>query len=147
MISDTEIQRVLERQPLTKMQLFASLLGWNGLRLEHVRLPDKEQASTGVGVVIFYMTTDPKFNLQINTFPHGQYRRHRATVNAERYSIIHVGWHDFELADDDQSLLVEAERLKPWLYRPQFKRRNWCRQFINAHPELAIPHLKRRRGR
>ena len=147
MISDVELNRALAAQPLPRMRLFASLLGWNGLQLEHVRLTNSEQAKVGSGVVIFYMTTDPKFNLQINTFPHGQCRHHRATVKAERYRIINVGWQDFDLPDDDQLLLAEIDRLKPWLYRPQFKKREWCRQFIKAHPELALGELRRRRGR
>lgn len=145
MISDSEIRRVLEGQPLGRMRLFASLLGWNGLQLEHVRLPEGSVAVDGnVGVLVYYMTTDPKFNLQINVHPSGQARHYHATVKAERYRITNVGWHDFELTDDNQSLLAEAEQLKPWLYRPQFKNREWCREFIKAHPKMAFPDLKRR---
>lgn len=148
MISDSELRRVLERQPLGRMQLFASWLGWNGLQLEHVSLSEGSIAVNGdVGVLVYYMTTDLKFNLQINVHPSGQPRRYHATVNAERYGIRNVGWHDFEITDDDQSLLAEAERLKPWLFRPQFKKKEWRREFIDAHPELAIPNLKRGRGR
>jgi hypothetical protein len=147
MISDIELHRILDAQPLPRMRFFASLLGWNDLQLEYVRLPEDEaQRGSVCGcVVIFYMTTDPKFNLQINTYPHGQCRHHRATVKADRYGIINVGWHDFQLCEDDTRLCADVERLTPWLRRDQFKDRAWRREFIAKHPEFAYPQSQRRR--
>jgi hypothetical protein len=145
MNSDGDIQRILSVQPLYRMRLFASLLGWKGLQLEHFRWKQEDDHESALGVAIYYTTTDVKFNLQINCQPHGQIRHYRATIKADRYGIISVGWHDFELHEDDQRLFAEVERLKPWLRRDQFKDRAWRRQFIAQHPELAYPHSKRRR--
>ena len=136
----SDIQRTLATQPLARMQQFAELLGWRGLRLGHVRLCDDEAARADApdGMVIFYQTTDEKFNLQINTYPHGQCRQHRATVKAERYGIRHVGWHEFELLDDPDKLRQEADRLRPWLDRRLFRDAKRRRQFKLAHPELLM---------
>ena len=84
-ISDPDLRRILTAQPLAKMQSFAALLGWKGLRLECVLLDDAEASRANVphGVVIYYMTTDDKFHIQINTYPHGQVRLHQATVKAQ----------------------------------------------------------------
>lgn len=122
------------------MQQFAELLDWRGLRLRYVCLREDEAARAIVpsGVVIFYQTTDDKFNLQINTYPHGQCRQHQATVKAERYGIGHVGWHEFELFDDDDAVRHEADRLRPWLDRRMFRDVDRRRQLLIAHPELSL---------
>ncbi len=145
MITDCELHRRLSEQPLARMRYFAAILGWRGLQLEYVRLSDEEAARGQIphGLVIYYITTDLKFNLQINTYPHGQCRIHKATVKADRYGIVHVGWHDFELHGDDQRLQQEVERLSPWLTRKNFKDRTWRRQFAKEHPELPIRQSRR----
>jgi hypothetical protein len=89
-------------------------------------------------VVVYYATTDPKFFIQINTYPHGQIRRHQATVRADRYDIFNVGWHDFELHDDERQFTAEAERLEPWLFRTQFKDRKWRKRLAEQNPDLPI---------
>lgn len=146
MTSDRELKRILNAQPLAQMQHFARELGWKGLRLEHACLSDDEASKAGVGsgVVIFYATTDPKFFLQINTWPHGQFGTHRATVRADRYGVFHVGWHEFVLHDDERLLAMEADRLKPWLFRRQFKDRKWRKVLAQQNPQLPI--LKSRRS-
>ncbi len=147
MISHGELQRIRSAQPLGRMRDLAARLGWRGLELEHVRLRDAEaeRANIANGIVIFYMTTDLKFNLQINTYPHGQCRTHRATVKADRYGIVNVGWHDFVLHDDDSALDQEIARMHPWLYRSHFKDPVWRRRLAREHPELPI--IKSRRSK
>lgn len=148
-IDDAELKRVLAAQPLAQMRRLASLLGWNGLCLWHFRVHKSDPYCDRVagGAIIYYMTTDEKFNLQINVQPHGQTRIHSATVKAERYGIINVDWHEFELPEIDQDLLRLAERLKPFLLRGNFKNRCWRRKFAEAHPLLVYPNLKARRNR
>ena len=149
MISDADLHRLLAAQPLSRMRHLASLLGWNGLQLEYLRVRDSETHSQlpQNTVVIFYTATDAKFNLQINTYPHGQSRTHQATVKAERYGITNVGWHHFELPDDDALLVTTAEALKPWLYRPLFKNRQWVRQVLKENPHMATLSAAKKRKR
>ncbi|MFN0020220.1 MAG: hypothetical protein ACKVP0_18315 [Pirellulaceae bacterium] len=127
------------------MQRLAEFLGWNGLRLEYGRIPKDERTKAELRgqIFIYYMTTDEKFNLQINTNPHGQTRQHQATVKAERYGIIHTEWQHFELPDDEASLVRLAETLKPLLKRSNFKDRDWRKEFAAQNPHLV--HSKRRR--
>ena len=147
MISDVDLHRLLAAQPLLRMRCLASLLGWNGLQLEYVRVQDSEAHSQlpHDTVVVYYLTTDAKFNLQINTYPHGQSRFYEATVKAERYGISHVGWHQFELPDDDDLLVSTAATLKPWLYRPHFKDRQWVRQVLRENPNMATLRAAKKR--
>jgi hypothetical protein len=149
MISDADLHRLLASQPLSRMRHLASLLGWNGLQLEYLRVRDSEANSKVPQntVVVFYTTTDSKFFLQINTYPHGQSRTHQATVNAERYGITSVGWHQFELPDDEDLLVTTAEALKRWLYRPLFKDRQWVRQLLKENPNMATLGAARKRKR
>lgn len=143
--SESDIQRLIAAQPLRQMQRLAELLGWKGLRLEWGRIPDVEHANPELRgqVFIYYMTTDEKFNLQINTYPHGQARRHQATVKAERYGIIHTDWQHFELSNDEEGVIQLAEALKPILKRSNFKDRAWRKDFATQNPHLV--HRKRRR--
>jgi hypothetical protein len=146
MTSDTELRPLLREQPLQRMRWFAALLGWRGLQLGSVCDFVVREGEKIPVVVIYYYTTDAKFFLQINTFPHGQTRTHRATVRADRYGIFHVGWRDFEL-NDDGAVLEAAERLKPWLGRRNFKDRKWRRRLATEHPELPIEQQGRKRRR
>lgn len=143
---DSNPQQFIAAQPVLKMQRLAKLLGWNGLRLEYGRTPNDERFNEEIRgrLFVYYMTTDEKFNLQINTYPHGQTRRHQATVKAERYGIIHTGWQHFELPDDEASLVRLAETLKPLLKRSNFKNRAWLKGFAAQNPNLVLPKHRRR---
>ena len=145
-ISHVQLQEVLSVQPFARMRRFAEQLGWRGLRLEYFRLwDDNECPEITQRVVIYYITTDEKFNLQINTQPHGQTRVHSAVVKAQRHGIIHTPWQDFELFEEDALLQGEVERLRPWLYRENFKNRAWRRRMEAEHPLMFYP--RKRRGR
>jgi hypothetical protein len=143
MISDQQKQEILERQPLQRMQYFAALLGWRGLQLESVRLPEvSAKDNIPDGIVIYYATTDRKFFLQINTWPHGQTRKYSATVRADRYGIPNIGWHPFELFEDGR-IESETQRLMAILHRKLFKDGLWRRQLALRSPELGIRFAKR----
>jgi hypothetical protein len=123
----SEIRRAIERQPVATVQRFAELLGWRGLRVYGLYVADLKMAVDESPIVIYYMTTDEKFNLQINCHPHCQQRQFRATVKAERYGICNVGWHDFELDEHAFDLPAVVDRLRPYLQRSSFKDRRWRR--------------------
>jgi hypothetical protein len=148
-MTPAEVHEVLAQQPKAKIEYFAGLLGWHGIRLWKVLLSDDDirTAKLKNALVICYETTDEKFNLQINPHPIGQTRTYRATVKAERYGIANVGWHDFELFDDEETLRREADRLRPWLERRQFKNPKLRREFIAAHPEIPLYPTKERSRR
>jgi hypothetical protein len=141
-------------KPLFRMRRFAQLLNWRGLQLEWTCLSAEVLAQypkwPRSGIVFWYITTDEKFNLQINELPEGGEHTHQATVKAERYRICNTGWNPFTLFNDDESLAREADRLRPLCDRDLFKNRAWARQFRMEHPEFAIPedwHWKRRHKR
>ena len=148
-MTPAEIQRTLANQPSARMEFFAGLLGWRGLRLWKHLLSDDDVSTANLKnpLVIWYETTDEKFNLQINQYPIGQTRTYQATVKAERYGIGSVGWHSFEMFEDDESLKREAARLRPWLERRQFKDRKLRMRFIAAHPEIPLYPTKKRSRR
>lgn len=142
----TRRREIVAQQPYARMQYFASLLGWRGLRLLSIQLSKEEiRRCTNIpdGIVIVYDTCDLKFSLQINTYPHGQTRFHAATVKAERYGIFNIGWHPFELFDEDELLLAEAKRLQPILSRQLYKDRRWRWSFALQHPELYMKFSRR----
>ena len=139
-------REILAQQPLARMRHFASLLGWRGLRLFSHRIPEEAlgpEVNIPDGIVIYYDTSDLKFSLQINTFPHGQTRFHSATVKADRYGILHTGWQPIELFDEDEPLMAEAQRLQPLLGRHLFKDRQWRWSFALQHPELYMKFSRR----
>jgi hypothetical protein len=142
LITNSELQRVLAAQPVARMQRIAAMWGWHGLRLWSVR--DSQVAG---GAILWYMTPDEKFNLQINQHPIGQSRTYRATVKAERYEIVNTGWHDFELFDDDAALVAEADRLHCWLDRRRLKDRVLRTRFLAEHPEVQVYPETKKRGR
>lgn len=145
-----EQRRISDSKPIHRMRYFASLLNWHGLQLERVSLSPEEVAELGIsspGIITYYMTTDCKFNLQINEAPIGQAVTHQATVKADRYSISSVGWHPFTMFDDDHELRCEAERLRPWLDRKLYRDRRWLRKFKDTHPSMLLPTRKKPRGR
>ncbi|HVX09843.1 MAG TPA: hypothetical protein VHC22_01455 [Pirellulales bacterium] len=116
------------------MRWFASLLNWNGLQLQWVRLDEE--------IIVSYVTTDIEFHIQINELRNHP-GLHQATTGPFRYGIgPHVGWHRFELFDDDARLLAESQRLKPFLDRQQF--RDPARRVLwkKAHPELLLKKRK-----
>ncbi|NLS92320.1 MAG: hypothetical protein GXX96_09095 [Planctomycetaceae bacterium] len=145
-----EQRRIFNAKPIHRMRWFASLLHWHGLQLERIVPPPDEAAGLRIpepGIIAFYMTTDWKFNLQINETPIGQSVTHQATIKADRYGINRIDWHPFTLFDDDEELKHEAERLRPWLDRKLYKDRKWLRAFRQYHPELLLPSRKKCRGR
>ena len=151
MISMTaEQHRLLTSKPIARMRWFASLLKWHGLELSHHVFSSDEIARWNfhaAGILVTYMTPDLKFNLQINEHPIGQTVTHQATIKAERYGIVHIGWHSFTLFEDDEELRREAERLRPWLDRNLYKNQAWLRDFKAQHAELLLGSRKKRRGR
>jgi hypothetical protein len=138
-----EQRAIVLAEPCWRMRWFASLLNWNGLRLEWVRFTD-EDASNSIGVpesriLVSYITTDQEFNIQINALP-DRPRLYQATVVPFRYGIspIKVGWHRFELFDDDARVAAEAQRLKPLLDRQQFRDPARRAAWKKAHPEFLL---------
>lgn len=142
----TQQRAIVLAKPYWRMGWFASLLNWHALQLEWVNLsqiaatrgPDVPESK----ILVYYVTTDREFHLQINELPDHP-KLYQATVGPFRYGIGLIGWHRFELCDDDADLIAEAQRLKPFLDRQQFrdpvKRAAWKK----AHPEFV---LKRRTG-
>ena len=113
---NAEQHRILTSKPIAQMRWFASLLNWHGLELSHHIFSSDEIARWNFhasGILVTYMTPDLKFNLQINENPVGQTVTYQATIKAERYGIVHIGWHPFTLFNDDNALRREAERLSP----------------------------------
>jgi len=147
----TEQRALILSKPIWRMRRFAAMLGWNGLQLDWIRFTSEEAARNNTIpkslVLAHYLTTEWEFHIQINELPSGQSRFHQASVAPNRYGFKHLGWHKFELFDDDDALTAEADRLRPWLDRQQF--RNPKRRAIvkKEHPELLLVTKKRRRGR
>jgi hypothetical protein len=138
-----EQRRILDSKPIWRMRRFAALLNWHGLQMSHHLLSAEDIERLNFhpsGIIVYYMTPDLKFNLQINENPVGQTVTHQATIKASRYGIIHIGWHDFSLFEDDDNLKREAERLRPWLDRNLYKNKAWLREFKARPPD-------QRRGR
>jgi hypothetical protein len=147
---NTEQRRILDSKPIGRIRRFAALLNWHGLQLHSHVFTSAEMAKWNFpppGLLIFFMTPDLKFNLQINESPIGQAATYQATVKANRYGIVHVGWHYFTLFDDDEDLRREAERLRPWLDRNLFKSKTWRREYEAQHAEMVSNSRKKRRGR
>jgi len=142
-----EQRALILSKPIWRMRRFAAMLGWNGLQLEWIRLSPEEAASPNCSVVAYYLTTDQKLRIQINEIPAGQSRFHQAIVVASRNGIGVFDWHKFELFDDDDSLAAEADRLRPWLDRQQFRNPKRRAIFKKEHPELLLVTKKRWRGK
>jgi hypothetical protein len=151
MISNPELQRLLATQPLSRLQTFASALGWQGLTLWHHIVPDEDmiRLKLQTQVILWYETPDPKFGLQINIHPHGQMRHYQAIVKAERYGISVTDWHEFDLPDEPERIAAIAEPLKPFLLRINFKDPAWRKAFFQQRPERAtiMRRSKNRRGK
>lgn len=146
----TPTQRaIVLSKPYWRMRWFASLLNWHGLVLEWVRFGD-EDARTSIGVsesriLVYYVTNDREFHIQINELPDGP-NVYQATMGPFRYGIgchFAIGWHRFELFENDAELVAEAQRLKPFLDRQQFRDPVRRAAWKKAHPEFVI---KRRRS-
>jgi hypothetical protein len=143
-------RRILNAKPLARMRQFAALLGWHGLELGYIRFTPEEIRKYDApesGIIVDYMTTDLKFNLQINEVLNGQSTSHQATIKADRYGIINIGWHPFELSEDDAKMKEEAERLRPWLDRRLYKNAKWRRflwPFVRIPAECAKGPFSRR---
>jgi hypothetical protein len=145
-----EHRRILNSKPLARMRQFASLLGWKGLQLEYVTFSAEEILKYNcptTGIIAHYMTTDLKFNIQINESPVDQCITHQATIKADRYGICNIGWHSFKLFENDQQFMEEVERLRPWLDRRLYKNAHWRREFKHKFPEMLLPSRKKNRGK
>ena len=147
MSTTVDQRRILGARPIHRMRWFASLLNWHGLQLEWVLPHDVMEQTAVPDLVVYYMTTDPKFNLQINEVSSGQSITHQATIKAYRYGIRHVDWHAFTLSDDNAELMSEADRLRPYLDRSLYRNREWRTELKLRHPEIMLPSRKKRRGR
>lgn len=145
-----EQSRILAAKPIARMRRFAALLNWQGLKIFYHFFSPGEDAGTSVPntrFIVWYMTSDEKFNLQINEHPIGQSLTHQASVKAIRYGISNNGWHPFVLGDGDDELRSEAERLRSKLDRRLWKNRSWRRDFIAGHPVQLPRPRKKSRGR
>jgi hypothetical protein len=140
-------REIVLAKPFWRLRRFASLLGWNGLRLEWVRFRD-EDSTRDLGVpdskiLVHYVTTDWEFHIQINELPPYDGRLHQATVGPFRYGIRQLNWYPFEVFDGDAELVAEAERLHPFLDRQQFRDPRRRATFKKAHPELLLSRRKK----
>jgi hypothetical protein len=145
-----EHRQILASKPIERIRRFAALLGWKGLQPYRIRFTTDEIAKwdvPGCGLLVSYVTTDKRFFLQINeTKPWGA-GGHQASIAADRYDIGSIGWHPFELFDDDARLKLEADRVRPWLDRRNYRNPVLRREFKRHHPELLLASRKKTRGR
>lgn len=89
-------------------------------------------------IIVYYLTTDKQFHLQINELP-GRPRLHQAAIGPLRYGIApYLDWHPFDLFDDDDELIAEARRLKPFLDRQQFRDPVRRAAWKKAHPQFVL---------
>jgi hypothetical protein len=143
-----EQRAIVLSRPYWRMRRFASLLGWNGLRMEWIAFTEEEAAKCDTvpisRILVSYLTTDAEFSIQINEKPAGQIRHYQAMVGPFRYGFRPIGWLPFELFDDDAALLAEAVRLRPWLARRQFRDPKLRAAFRAQHPELLLAGRKRK---
>jgi hypothetical protein len=144
-----EQRRIFASKPIERMRRFAALIHWRDLQLERIIFTQDEISEWDLprsGIITYYVTTDDKFNLQINELDATSPFTHQATIKADRYGIRNIGWCPFTLSDDFDKLKMEAERLRPWLDRGLYKNRSWLREFKREHPEFLLPSRRRHRG-
>jgi len=134
-----EVQRLLQKRPLFRIQEFGERLGWRGLRMQHLWLSKQDGPLPPGGIIVWYETTDARFHIQINESPCGQSETHAASVIAERYGLVPTEFYEFSLGNDDQQLQVEADRLAPYLARANFKSKPWRNQLRKAQPKRFYP--------
>lgn len=147
----TPTQRaIVLAKPYWRMRWFASMLNWEGLVVEWVRISDEDSLNS-IGVPesridVYYVTNDREFHIQINELP-DRSNLYQATMGPFRYGIgcIHraIGWHRFELFENDAHLIAEAQRLKPFLDRQQFRDPARRATWKKAHPEFVTKRRKR----
>lgn len=142
------IQAYTASKPLARIRALASSLGWHGIQLSSFSACSIEDAPTEeTPFGVFYMTTDEKFNLQINENPAGQSRTYQATVKAERYGILHTEWVHFDLSDDAAALAEVIQHMLPLLGRENFKNRKWLRAIKQTDRVRLTRSKKKPRGR
>lgn len=142
-------QRIFDSKPIARMRRFAELLHWRGLQLERLLFTEDDIVrynAPPIGILVFFCTPDNKFNLQINERPAGDPFTHQATVKAERYGILNIGWHPFTLYEDEPRLIAEATRLAPVLERNQYKNRHWRNGFVREEFVVTVRSRKKLRG-
>lgn len=140
----TPAQRdIVLAKPYWRMRAFASMLNWHGLRLTWIRFTDEDAAAWPTvpesRILASYVTTDQEFHIQINELPDHP-RLYNATVGPFRYGIsqLAIGWHRFELFSSDAGLANEAQRLKPFLDRQQFRNPTRRAAWKRTHPEFLL---------
>lgn len=144
-----EQRRIFSSRPIARTRRFASLLNWRGLQLKRILFSADEiekWTAPPTGIIAYYKTSDPKFNLQINEIPAGHPVTYHATIIADHYGISNIGWHPFTLFDEDDDLRREAARLRPWLDRRLYKNREWLRKFKRDHSGFLLSSRQKRRG-
>lgn len=148
-VLSAEQRAIVTSAPYWRLRWFASLLGWNGLRMDWITFTEAEAAKSDTvpasRILVSYGTTGKEFRIQINEKPGGQTRHYQAMVGPFRYGIRAVGWHPFELFDDERALVDEAERLRPWFARDQFRDPKRRAAFKAQRPELLLRGRKRGR--
>jgi hypothetical protein len=138
-----EQRKLIELQPLVRIQAFGRLLGWNGLRMDCFPCPDPNYRGP-LGLFFLYSTTDRRFNLQISRRLDIGENGYTAAVIAERYGIIAVPHQSFVLHESDLELRVEADRLRAYFDRRNFKDAQWRRRFAEENPRWIMRQYRRR---
>ena len=138
----SEISTYLASKPHACLRDLAAALGWHGLQLLTCTVPGSKSWP-----VVYYETTDPKFNLQINEVPSVERIEYQATVKAERYGILHTQWIRFELPNNPDSFTAALSRLQPLVHRVNFKNRQWLGDIKQSDRVRLILSKKKQRGR
>ena len=137
----SEISAYLASKQHNCLHDLAAALGWHGLQRLTCTVPGSK-----TWPVVFYETTDPKFNLQINEVPSNDRIEYQATVKAERYGILHTQWIRFELPDNPDAFTAALSRLQPLVQRVNFKNRLWLRDIKQSDQVRLIYSKKKQRG-
>ena len=138
----SEVSAYLAAKPLICLRDLAAALDWHGLQLHTCTVPGSKSWP-----VVYYLTTDLKFNLQINEVPNsGEPIEYQATVKAERYGILHTKWIRFTLPDSPEAFAAAVANLRPLVWRGNFKSRQWLRDIKQTDQVRLIRSKKKQRG-
>ena len=122
----------MRHSDLRRLQQFAAMLGWRGLReLRHIVNDDEDRRSAGSLIRWYESGSRDRMFLQINESP-----CYQAAVYAMRYRLC-TGWHAFTLYADARKQAIEAARLEGWLHRKWFTTIQCRREFRRRHPECC----------
>ena len=132
-------------EPNELVRVFAAHLGWHGLFCHSFALNQENCGSVSPGTLVrTYWTTDKKFHLQINASPVGQETTYQATIIAERYGLLPIGWQTLALHNLENAK-AEADRLKPYLSRSVLRNGSSRRRFVREHVHLLLSSRVRQR--